>query len=256
MRKVISAIILLHLGNVFGQVPGFLGKKIAVGCHMDMGLLPWSLLNGGINYEGEERSINLNSRQNIALEYVVGRDVSIEASVGFSKTGMFTKDNEPEDFTYEYPALSGNSPYVGSYRPYRQNAYDYLRVDNRLYRIGINVFSGNYVAPQGNYWNFSYIQNRGSVQYVYNGIAKDLSVITSHGVMITKGYRRIIMKSFIFDIGIGFGTVFGEYEKSEKSSEDFNKEDGTISIQTDLLNEGLWFNGHIGLKYLIPKLGN
>lgn len=253
MKRTILTIILLQLGAAYGQVPGFLGKKLAIGYHMDMGLLPWEILARGIDYEGQNRTLNFNTRNNVSVEYVIGKSYSLEASIGFSKTGMFTYENENDVLRYEYPSLS---EYYDGYPTLSEKSYDYIRVDNKMYRLGINVFSGNYIAPHGNYWNFSYIQNRGTVQYVLNGTSKDLSVITHHGLMITRGYRRIILKSVIFDIGFGFGTVFGmEDFKTTKSSEDFNKEKGTIPLQTDLLNAGLWFSGHVGLKYMIPKLG-
>lgn len=241
------------------QVPGFMGKKIAIGYNLDVGFpvfrgTDWRKYSVLSDYNGEDVGFSLYPRHNVTLEYVVGKRISIEGSVGVSKSGLVTYENEEDYLRDEYPGLS--SYYDGE--PYNTpKSYDYMRVNNRMFRIGINVFSGNYIAPHGNYWNFSYIQNRGSVQYVLDGTATDLSVITNHGFMITKGYRRIIASSFIFDIGFGFGYAFGEktgeVQNSMDSGSNYGEPISTVTMQTSALNSSILFNGHIGLKYMIPK---
>lgn len=239
------------------QVPGFMGKRIAIGYNLDVGFpvfrgTDWRKYSVQSNYKGEDIGFNLYPRQNITLEYVVGKQISIEGSMGFSKSGLVTYENEDGYLKDEYPGLSS---YYDE-EPYNTpKSYDYLRVNNRMFRIGINLFSGSYIAPHGNYWNFSYILNKGTVQYVLDDKASDLSVITNHGFMITKGYRRIIASSFILDIGFGFGYAFGEKTAGEQNSMDSGSEEPitTVTMQTSALNSSILFNGHIGIKYMIPK---
>lgn len=253
MKKLTYVLLLIVLVNnkIKAQVPGFMGKRIAIGYNFDLGRgADWKEFDVRSDYEGNDVGFGFYPRHNITLEYVLGKSISFEASVGFSKSGLLTYENEEGMLQYEYPGLSSHY----DQEPYNTaKSYDYLRVNNIMYRIGFNVFNGNYIAPHGNYWNFSYIQNHGTIQYVLNNAATDLSRVTNHGLMITKGYRRIIQSSIIVDLGFGFGCVFGPKQPKDESYTSSIEYVTTTEMQTVALNSSLLFNVHIGIKYLIPK---
>jgi hypothetical protein len=259
MNKLYTIILTVCvMQGVSAQVPGYLGKKVAIGYTVNSGI-PFAAgfmrYNPTANYDGEKMAAHYTFRHNFLMEWVVGRSISIEGGFGFSKSGMFHHEYEPEYFEFEYPGLSNDFDLVGSNAPRK---YDYTRVNNQFYKIGVNFFKGAYIAPHGTYWNFSYMQNVGTVSYVLNNTATDFSRITHHGVLISKGYRRIIANSFIIDYGFGFGYMFGpdagEFSTSSETTVGTPDYEGSLARnQTNLLNSGILLNMHVGVKYLIPK---
>jgi hypothetical protein len=227
------------------QVPGFMGKRLAVGYSASLHPAFGFAFNVNTAYDGTKiPTFHIGIRHNLHAEYAIGKRVSVDGSIGFSKEGLFTYEIENNQLKQDYPFLS---KYYDLKNGDPRN-YDYIRANNMLYKVGFNFFTSNYIAPHGKYWNIAYLLNRGTIQYVFNNQVKDLAMITNHGFAISRGYRRIIKESFIIDYGFGFGTVFGA--KSGASEEG----DGDlISDQTVALNTRLLFHINLGIRYLIPK---
>jgi hypothetical protein len=227
--------------SLSAQVPGYMGKRLAVGYHMDFGaVLDYIFYElPSINYNGKSTvDVWLATRHNIDAEWGVGKKVSLQASVGFSRNGLFSYGREGGMLKDEYPKLSSE---YSSGLPEDQRPYDYIRARNTLYKIGVNIFNKNYVAPHGNYWNISMLANRSHVEYVVRGEAKDLTLIKSYGILFSKGYRRIIKDAVILDGGFGMGWLLGDSGGSS-----------IIGWNQRVQNSPLVFHWHFGVKYLLP----
>lgn len=241
MRKLWLLLLCCACSLANAQVPGYLGKRLAVGYHMDFTpVIDYFIYKvPDVSYKGKDQSYWLATRHNIDVEWAVSRKISLQASVGFSRNGLFSFYHEYDALKDEYPKLS-ESYY--SYSSGESQPYDYVRARNMMYKIGFNLFSKNYVAPHGNYWNFSLLMNRSHLEYVVKGEAKDLTMIRNYGVLLSKGYRRIIKNSVIIDAGFGAGWLFGAGDGKT----------GIIYANQTFQNPALVFHWHFGVKYLLP----
>lgn len=251
MNRFIVVFVLLLYSQVWSlaQVPGYLGKKVAIGYTLNSGMpFARTFMEGSyapdVNYSGNSNLIFLPIRHNLNLEWVLTEKISVEGGVGFYKAGMFSSESEPNYIEMEYAGLSRNASRWSS-----PSKYDYVRTSNQYYKFGFNFFSGNYLAPHGTYWNLSYMRNTGIIQYVLNDVSTDFAIITSNGFAVTKGFRNILFNSIIFDYGFGFGYMFGKKQESGN----LMAEQTLIGNQTSMLNAGILLNVHVGIKYLFPK---
>jgi hypothetical protein len=257
-------IFLFFACEAIGQVPGYMGKKLSIGYRADISPRIMDIFfNFGypVSYNGDELKLyDISIMNNLDIEYVIARQVSLRFMYGTSNNGAFgyvhprdyaASYSEPYFMELEYPKLSSmydsydnNSSYQGN----DSKDYDYVRTTSALFRYGLSFSRGFYYSPHGKTKSIYFLQNTTTAEYVLNSQASTLTKINSYGLMGELCTRRIIADAVILEYGISMGYMFGTQFSNMHSIDNAKQYFTSIESKRMLLQLSL------GVRYLVPKL--
>lgn len=205
--KQIIIIILFSLGiaNIaFSQVPGFLGKRFSVSFSSHLSPVVWSGDIVSVD-ESKKKSIKINRRFSIGVDYVLGRHWSVSTNFHIQNTAtnqlMFDDNLATRDLGYGI----------------KSNGYSiqFLRFQSR---------NSDFLAPVGRYFSFGYMaSNFTLIDVEGHSYAKgtEMAKGSASGLSMGFGRKRIIAQRFIIDYAIEFAWLF--YLRPPEEEPDFGE---------------------------------
>ncbi len=183
-------------GSVFGQAPGYMGKKLLV--TGEVSFLN-ALFNPNHNMNSGLRKFSFNVRGTADLDYVVARNGSIGATFDVFVTGMEYEWNTTEHSNLLVPNIDSR--------------YDHARISGYGYGINYKIFrnpSRGGIAPVGSYAKFDImlLDTRARAFDKDNDQAHSFSYqFFTPAFSITLGSQRIYWDFLILRSGVQIGIV-------------------------------------------------
>ena len=205
MKKAFAVGLVLLFSGVmlYAQVPGYLGKRMAVGASLCYAPSYSSLLGDdyvNVNYSGQARAVFfLNSlRFGGSFLYVLSESKTLNFDISYQQNGV--TNAEPKDFAYD--SYTGKS-FLGT-----GVSFAYAR--SRMITMSAGVLSStSHVAPVGAYVGNHLVLVLGTVEALDGkGNVYTLGTPFDFGYCLNFGFRRVFADNFMFDAGVNMNCYF------------------------------------------------
>lgn len=258
--------LLVLVGNqLYGQVPGYLGKRLSVGYRLEAAPLGLNFFIGDYgkltNSGRSTEWYDINMAHNLDVEFVVKKQLTLRCVYGTASNGAFSysqqsnngeEGGEPGFFAVNYPTLSSANDYALSPSGYSYiynegfKSYDYINYSTQMLKVGLCFAQGFYYAPHGHHLGLYFISNNSTVNYVFNDKETAFAKVSSYGLQFETTRRRMIKDMFILEYGYSFAYMFGSKVWSDEEPGDLgvyiaSQENGRVLFQLVL-----------GVRYMIP----
>jgi hypothetical protein len=278
MKYHICKIVVLLFASVsyqiYGQVPGYMGKRLAIGYRFEASPIGLNFFvreeYRNLKYNGEQTQwYNISMAHNVDVEFALFKQLTLRCIYGTASNGGFSypsyysysssysgssssRNGEPDFFANDYPTLSAARDYKVSPYGYKENdatlkSYDYINYTTRMLKMGLCFAQGFYYSPHGRHFGLYLINNKSTVNYVFNNKETAFAEVNSYGLQVETTKRRVIKDMFILEYGYSIAYMFGSKVWSDKPVDNLgvyiaSKENGRIMFQLVL-----------GARYLIPN---
>lgn len=247
LRKFTIALILFFVGavQVYAQkVPGYMGKKIALGVSYDYspGIAPLIMSLDGVS---DEEFLNItplsllvsSPRLSAFGRFVVGDQKTFDVSLSTQGVSYAT------NYLVEGYSWLGSSPYTIEYAKTRTNSLT----------IGMSHHPQN-IAPVGTYYSYGLILSQTSVSYKEKNNSEETASTFDVGYHGAVGVRRVFKDKVMAEFGINYNLYFGGFFTTGEFDGFDQKTDNAKNYLQYGYSSNAWNNLlvlHLGVAYLL-----
>lgn len=255
--KLLIAFFISLTLTAWSQVPGYMGKRLAIGYSNNFFL-------AGVGPTASSYDVGLNSTHSFNLEYTIKNRTNLCGSFQIFKTGLamnrtfYGNNYNPSFGTYD-----------SHYYTYAPNPAIPMELKSKCVAVGLKFFQRGYLAPVGKYRKFELVIMFSNLSYgddsfiyvdggslAYASLGTGEYAFKEFALMYTLGRQRILFNRVVLDYGMQFGfmpAVLPSVLLSDGNSVYYN----SISFETALrqdVNFRLFrhqlCNFHLGLSFL------
>ena len=225
---------LVYLANAHAQVPGYLGKRLAIGYAPS--IMPFAGIFDFKAADGTDLTgLALNIKHRIDLNYVVSEKATLSFDYSFQKWGVISNVDENG-------RLRGKSDYFRENIMRDFNLYDFKYVYATSNKFTLSLVSSKAIAPRGNYFAIGLSYESISPKMVdIEGKTIDLDALSDVGLTMRFGKRRVVFDKILIDGSLSFesnasffSTSVGEYSTYSRG---FDRGNGDGVTKTELNKE-------------------
>ncbi|MES2380529.1 MAG: hypothetical protein V4538_05785 [Bacteroidota bacterium] len=228
---------LLYLVNAHAQVPGYLGKRLAIGYAPS--IMPFASIFDFKAADGTDLTgLALNIKHRIDLNYVVSEHTTLSFDYSFQKWGVISNLNGEGK-------LVSKDDYYDEESMFREfGLYDCSYVYTTSNKFTLSLVTSKAIAPRGNYFAIGLSYESISPKMVdIEGKTIDLDPLSDIGLTMRFGKRRVFFDKILIDGALSFeantgfiyaGSSLGDYNAERRGfggsnygglkKEDLNKE--------------------------------
>lgn len=208
---------MLFITNTWAQVPGYLGKRLAIGYAPS--IMPFAGIFGFKAADGMDLSgLSLNIKHRIDLNYVVSEKATLSFDYSFQKWGVVSN----LDGNGKLGAKDDNYDKESMFREF--GLYDFSYVYTSSNKFTLSLVTSKAIAPRGNYFGIGLSYETISPKMVdIEGKEIDLDPLSDFGLTMRFGKRRVFFDKILIDGALSFEVNTG-FVYSGSSLDDYSIE--------------------------------
>lgn len=256
--NILLCLLITVFNNVTAQVPGYLGKRFAIGYAFTA--VPFAKVIGDIKRtDGESMTIaNLNTRHNLEFNFVVKEKAFLAVNYSYQTWGIVSN-------VYDNGILVGMNTNWGFNNNLKRDIgvtdFKYINAISHKFSFLAGFTKG--ISPRGNYTavGMSLEQITPQITDIENKVS-ELPSVNNLGMVLRFGKRRVIYDRLLLDVSanmeLGFGLNSpGDYEARDRHFSNSTEYNATFT-KDDLYNKAKFQSSYysmlsirLGLYYIL-----
>jgi hypothetical protein len=256
--NILLCFLLVIANQVTAQVPGYLGKRFAIGYAFTA--VPFASVMGDIrNTDGSSMKIsNLNTRHNLELNFVIKEHAFLAFNYSYQTWGVVSNvDNG------NFNEMNSNFGFKNNLkRDFGVTDFKYINAVSHKYSLLAGFTKG--IAPRGNYTAVGLSMEQITPQITdINDNVSEIPSINNLGMVLRFGKRRVLYDKLLLDVSANMELGFGfespnTYRMSERNFEGATDSYNSTLSKNDLYNKAKFQSTYysllsirLGLYYLL-----